>query len=41
MNRSSRWIAALVVAAFFAVPGPASAQLVTLPPDGDNQKASV
>jgi tetratricopeptide (TPR) repeat protein len=41
MNRSSRWTAALVVAALVAVSSVASAQLVTLPPDGENQKASV
>ena len=39
---SRNWrIAALVVAACVALPLAAAAQLVTLPPDGDNQKASV
>jgi hypothetical protein len=35
------WIVGVLAAALVAVPVVASAQIVTLPPDGKNQKASV
>ncbi len=41
MNRKLSWTVALVAAALIVVPVLASAQIVTLPPDGKNQKASV
>jgi len=41
MNRKLSWTVALVAAALIVVPVAASAQIVTLPPDGKNQKASV
>lgn len=41
MNRKLSWTVALVAAALIVVPALASAQIVTLPPDGKNQKASV
>jgi hypothetical protein len=41
MNRKLSWTLALVAAALIVVPVVASAQMVTLPPDGKNQKASV
>jgi len=41
MNRKMFWTVALVAAALIVVPVVASAQRVTLPPDGKNQKASV
>lgn len=41
MNRKLFWIVTFVAAALIVVPVAASAQIVTLPPDGKNQKASV
>jgi len=41
MSAKRRWTVAVVVAALIVVPVLASAQMVTLPPDGKNQKASV
>jgi hypothetical protein len=41
MNAKYRWIVAAVAVALIVVPVLASAQIVTLPPDGKNQKASV
>ena len=41
MQQTRAWIAALAFAGAVAAPRPAAAQVVTLPPDGANQKASV
>ena len=41
MSAKRRWTVAVVAAALIVVPVLASAQIVTLPPDGKNQKASV
>ena len=41
MSAKHRWTVAVVAAALIVVPVLASAQMVTLPPDGKNQKASV
>jgi hypothetical protein len=41
MSAKHRWTVAVVAAALIVVPVLTSAQMVTLPPDGKNQKASV
>ncbi len=41
MRGKDRWIVAAVAAAVVAMPIAAAAQVITLPPDGKNQKASV
>ena len=41
MHRTRPWMMALAVALTVAAATPTSAQLLTLPPDGNNEKASV